>query len=319
MKKLLLTVAAAASLAFAVQPDLSNSAATGFNLAAASATAHYNDDMVNKQIFITDAKGLPDTLYIKSFNNSTPADDTMQYHLTYTFSEDQNFYERDMYFPSFTGEGLDLIFRSKYDYNNKGLTESCSTFVLFMGSDEVSISRYHYNNSDQLQKIVNEQSASTYQEADTILFSYGESGLVDSVTYIYLPGSNTVDSDIARSITTYTYEANKLIQTLMREYNSKDSLLSEGTVTYTLKTSPLIPQAQNKTTAFELSLQNGRILHLSAPETAQCHLVSPLGRVIRTLKLSPNGTILGWNGITSGYYILKVKQGQQSSVLPFVK
>lgn len=319
MKKLLLTIAAVTTVSVAIAPDFSDPVLSGSNIAASSATSYQSDVMVSTQDFTLTSEGRPDTTYIKSFHGSSGPDDTLFYYQTHEYFDSENYYTRNMYFPSFTGEGMDLVFASKFTYNEKALITSCSTFVGVMDNNDTSIVEYHYDTDDNIIKTIKTQAASPFMDADSVLYTHDASGRINTATAHYELGDNANLDEVAQTLSTYSYVDNALKEITISNMNKNDSLLYESRIVYDLNTSPVVHTKSTGTKTFELSMQSGRVLHLTDPSSAQCTLISPLGRVLRPLKLSTNGAIIGWNEITNGYYLLHIRQGQQTSILPFVK
>lgn len=321
MKKTLLTVAAAATLSMAVMPDFNTLFYNGVNTNATAIKQYRDDTLVTIQEHSYRDDGLPDTTILKSLTSGTGPSDTVKFHYIYNYQPEENTYTRTIQMGSFDGSDMQDYFRSTYHLNEDGLPTKCETQTLYMGTGtDPSINEYHYTEDGRLYKTMLVAESSNYGEPDSSLWYFKTNNECDSIVGYYTPGDELSGMVTSRSVDRFSYVDGILTSIHTIDYDKNGEEIGSMRSDFVLKESAVVQQANSgKAKAFELSLQSGRILHLTNAATAQCKLISPLGRVIRSLKLSPNGTIQGWNELTSGYYLLHVKQGQQTSVLPFVK
>lgn len=318
MKKALLTSALASSLTLAVAPDFSDVHSSGFNQHATKATLFNDEEMVNIQEYITKGNGHPDTIYAKAFNSISGPEDTMRYYMTFEYNEPENYYNRIMYFPSFIDEGMDTPFISKMSYNNKGLTTSCTTFVYFMSTQDTSVAEYLYDEHDRLIKKVRTAVADSYTEPDSVRYSYNEDNLVKSCIEYYSESGDQGEPSTTES--SYTYEDKKLTEILTITYDKSGAYKEKKRIEYTLNTSPVLQQhIQRDGRSHRISLQQGRLLNLGNSAETTFQLLSPSGRLVKELSVTSSGSIIQWNSIPNGYYLLQITQNNSVVTLPFIK
>lgn len=315
--KTLLTMLLLASLALATKPDFHTVMYNGVNLDATQSDLYSNGHVIGTQRFIYTEENLPDTIYGTSYSRNSSGEilDSTVYYTTFTYDFDNKTYRREYYYPDFSGDGLKLTFISITIYNDLGLPLTDKTFLESEPSD-FALSEYSYNSSNQLVKCATTKKSPRMINPDSTCWVYEMNRLVTCSSF-YNP-EDAGEFLPLTSVSGYEYRGNKLVEIMTSDYDTAGVKNNERQTTYTLKESPII-KTSKQYSQFDLSLSEGRILHLTNPQKAMVKLYSPSGRELQTLSLTASGYIKEWNSLSNGYYVLRVKQGAQTATLSFVK
>lgn len=301
---------------FAATPDTSS---IYFKLLFSPADAYVviiNGDTTTNVTVKRGNDGLPETIRYHYQNLST---DNGQRIYEERFSYNRDVMTIKHYAGYDSDTGLTYLYDKYLSVDPKGNPQSCSYYKPGLSNSDYLNGTYHYSNNSLLIKETYDNSCDFATEPDSVIWHYEDNSGIPSGNTAYY-GTNFSNDYLsnARFETTFNYKDKKLIGQRSINYLPSHDIIDTISITYDYNSSPILTHSQKKR-SLAIAQQQNRIINLPHPEKAHGYLLSPQGRVIHSISFSKEGVINQWNKITSGYYILKVKQGEHSSVLPLIK
>lgn len=260
-----------------------------------------------KNVYRTD--GLRDSVYV-TVKNAEQNPYSYVSKFVYNFAD--RYYSQIMSFPDFSTGKLAEMFTVKRYFNADGMPLVDTTFRVGTTTPS-SAGAYELDKQGRVKiwrpTIVEVEP----RNVDSIVWYYTKGTIVDSMVTLYSKGSS-----ISKSVNRPHYSNSKVDSVVVNDfYIDSNQPLKTVFRNYFAPTS--LESKVYKGNESIISVQNGQLRNVPLDSHIEATVLQLNGRKILTLELSKDLTILNWNRIPKGIYLLSLRGNSLNTTVQFSK